>query len=192
MENSKILNKINSAVALSATILTGLTFRLIPHPPNFAPIGALALFSGANIDGMGAFIIPLVSMILSDLILGFHDTMIFVYGSFAMMVILGKLIKNQWNFKTLIFASFASSILFFAVTNLGVWATGTMYQRNIQGLMEAYVMGLPFLRNTVLGDIFYTLLFFYGYKTVSNFAAKKLSSYSTTLSSSNSNDSFKI
>ena len=116
MENSKILNRINNFIAILGTVSTGAMFRLIPHPPNMAPIAALALFSGANINGVSAFLLPLSAMILSDLVLGFHNTVFYVYGSFALMVVIGKMLKNKRSFKILTVAALCSSVLFFVIT----------------------------------------------------------------------------
>ena len=192
MENSKILNRINNFIAILGTVSTGAMFRLIPHPPNMAPIAALALFSGANINGVSAFLLPLSAMILSDLVLGFHNTVFYVYGSFALMVVIGKMLKNKRSFKILTVAAFSSSVLFFLITNFGVWLSGSMYPKNIFGLIEAYMMGLPFFRNTILGDIFYTMTFFYGYDLIKAISSRLFFHYKTTLSSSSSSDSFKI
>lgn len=136
--------------------------RLIPHPPNFTPIGAMALYAGANITGSAAIILPLAAMFFSDLILGFHATMIFVYGSFVLTALIGRALASRRKVRTIMFASFSSSVLFFLITNFGVWLTSGIYAPNFQDLMRAYTMGIPFFRNTVLGDIFFTAVFFWG------------------------------
>ncbi len=152
MEIGKLLIVILAALA-----------RVIPHPPNFAPIGGIALFSGANYKKINAFIIPLGAMLLADFFLGFHVTVPYVYFSFFLIVLLGKTLKD-FKLPRLLAASLFSSILFFLITNFGVWATSGMYIKNINGLINAYFMGLPFLRNTLLGDLFYSFSLFYGYK----------------------------
>ena len=162
-----------SWVAILAIILLAIFARLIPHAPNFAPIGGLALFSGANFKNKIALLIPLVAMLISDIFLGFHKTMPFVYLSFIIIALIGGLIKtNKW--QSLLKASLISSILFFLITNFGVWATGSMYQKNLSGLIQSYVMGLPFFRNTILSDLFYSFSFFYGFRFLSNFVFKKI------------------
>ncbi len=137
--------------------------RVVPHPPNFAPIAGIALFSGANYKKGSAFIVPLAAMLLADLFLGFHAVMPYVYFSFFIIVLLGKTLKN-FKFQQLVGVSLLASILFFLITNFGVWATSGMYVKNVNGLVNAYLMGLPFLRNTLLGDLFYSFSLFYGYK----------------------------
>ena len=164
---------IKSKVSIFAIILLAVVTRLIPHAPNFAPIGGLALFSGANFKNKTALLIPLSAMFISDIFLGFHKTMPFVYLSFIIIALIGGLIKtNKW--KSLLKASLISSVLFFLITNFGVWATGSMYQKNLSGLIQSYVMGLPFFRNTIISDLFYSFSFFYGYRFLSNFVFKKL------------------
>ncbi len=143
-------------VIVLATLL-----RIIPHPPNLAPIGALALFSGANLTGISAFIFPLSVMFLSDLVLGFHSTMPYVYLSFFIIVFIGRGIKKN-NFYKLAFSSLVSSIVFFIITNFGMWISTAMYSKNLNGLTTCYVFALPFFKNTIMGDLFYSLLFFYG------------------------------
>ncbi|MEK7597125.1 MAG: DUF6580 family putative transport protein [Patescibacteria group bacterium] len=165
--------KLKSTGSYLLIILLAVVARLIPHSPNFAPIGGLALFSGANFKNKIALLIPLTAMFLSDIFLGFHKTIPFVYLSFIIIALIGGLIKtNKW--QSLLKASLVSSVLFFLITNFGVWATGTMYQKNISGLTQSYIMGLPFFRNTILSDLFYSFSFFYGYRFLSNFVFKKL------------------
>jgi len=159
--------------SLAVIFLAGLT-RLIPHPPNVAPIAAIALFSGAYLDKKIAFTIPLAAMFLSDIFLGFHPTMIYVYSSFALTVFLGLRLKKNKKISCLLQTSIVSSVLFFLITNFGAWATSGMYPKNTNGLFQAYLMGLPFFRNTLFGDLFYTLIIFYGYKYLTTLAKKCL------------------
>ena len=171
MEDRKILNK--KIISYGTIILLAVVARLIPHAPNFAPIGGLALFSGANFKNKTALLIPLSAMFLSDIFLGFHKTIPYVYLSFIIIALIGGLIKsNKW--QSLLSASLISSVLFFLITNFGVWANGSMYQKNLNGLMQSYAFGIPFFRNTLISDLFYTFSFFYGYRFLSNFVFKKL------------------
>ncbi len=166
-------SQIQKLISYTAIILVAIVARVIPHPPNFAPIGGLALFSGSHFKKKIALLIPITAMFLSDIFLGFHKTILFVYLSFIIIALIGGLIKtNKW--QSLLKASLVSSILFFLITNFGVWATGSMYQKNINGLTQSYVMGLPFFRNTLISDLFYSFSFFYGYRFLSKFSLKKL------------------
>lgn len=168
-KNSQFIIR-NSSIFL--IILLAVVARLIPHAPNFAPIGGLALFSGANFKNKIALLIPLSTMFISDIFLGFHSTIPYVYISFIIIALIGNLIKNN-KWQSLVLASLTSSVLFFLITNFGVWASFNMYPKTIDGLIQSYVMGLPFFRNTIISDLFYSFSFFYGYKFLSNFFFKK-------------------
>lgn len=146
--------------------------RILPHIPNVAPITGLALFSGATLKSKKSLLIPLFVMFLSDIFLGFHSTIIFVYGSFFLIAIIGRFIKNKAGFINLSLVSFFSSVLFFLITNFGVWLTSTMYVKNIDGLISAYTLGIPFFRNTLIGDFVYSMMFFYGYQIFLFFSSK--------------------
>lgn len=151
-------------LALLAGILLAAASRLIPHPPNVTPIAAMALFGGAYFSNRAAaYVVPLAAVVLSDLILGFHSTMPFVYASFLLIVLIGSRLRRQKNVSAVAGASLVSSVLFFLVTNFGVWLTGTLYPRTWAGLAAAYVAALPFFRNTVLGDLSYVAVLFGGF-----------------------------
>uniref|UniRef100_A0A832G7G9 Uncharacterized protein n=1 Tax=Ignavibacterium album TaxID=591197 RepID=A0A832G7G9_9BACT len=146
---------------LSLMILAAAFVRLIPHPPNFAPIAAMALFSGAYFNKKSfAFAVPLAAMFLTDAIIGFHSSMWIVYLSFALIVLIGMLMLKKISIKNVVVASVTASISFFIITNFGVWALGTMYPKNIAGLIECYIAAIPFIQNTLLGDLFYSGIMF--------------------------------
>jgi hypothetical protein len=165
-------SKAQTLISHASIILLAVVARLIPHAPNFAPIGGLALFSGSHFKKKIALLIPLSAMFISDIFLGFHKTVPYVYISFIIIALIGGLIKNN-KWQSLMLASLTSSVLFFLITNFGVWATGSMYQKNLDGLIQSYVMGLPFFRNTLISDLFYSFSFFHGYRFLSNFVLKK-------------------
>lgn len=146
-------------------ILIGAATRLIPHPANFIPIAAMALFGGTYMSKGKALIVPLLAMLASDLFIGFDSLpmRIAVYGSFLITVLIGYWLKNHKDIKNIIFASVLSSVIFFVITNFAVWAFGPMYTKNIFGLAECFTLALPFFRNTILGDFFYTGVFFGSY-----------------------------
>lgn len=102
-------------------------------------------------------------MFISDLILGIHLTMIYVYLSFFLIILIGRLLKGNYYMKKLLLASISSSILFFIITNFGVWLSFNLYSKDLAGLINCYQMAIPFFRNTVLSDLFYSFSFFYGY-----------------------------
>ncbi|MBI4008751.1 hypothetical protein HY357_00805 [Candidatus Roizmanbacteria bacterium] len=166
MEDRKLLKTFKNVLPFIFLITSAVLSRILPHPPNFAPVAGLALFSGAYLSGFGSFAFPLIIMIFSDMILGFHSTLLYVYGSFLLIVFIGKLLREKKSFRLFVGASFISSLLFFLITNFGVWMSTNMYSKDLWGLFQAYVMGIPFFKNTILGDLFYTLTLFYGFKFI--------------------------
>lgn len=147
---------------ISAIVIAAALLRLLPHAPNFTPVTALALFAGASYnDKKLSLLFPILTMFVSDIFIGFHNTMLAVYVSLALTVVIGWYIKNKRTLPVIIGSTLASSLLFFFVTNLAVWIfQETMYPKTFQGLMECYTAAIPFFRNSLMGDIFYSSLFF--------------------------------
>ena len=162
---------------LLVALAIALAGRLIPHPPNFAPIGALALFAGIYLSQKNkwALLLPLAVLFLTDLAIGFYDTklMLVVYGSFLFYGVFGLLIKDKKNFGTITLATLAGSFLFYLITNFGVWAFSPMYAPTLDGLMLSYTMGLPFLKYTLLGDLFFVGIFVGAYELVVYFVRER-------------------
>jgi len=149
---------------ISAIIFALAIFRLMPHLPNVSPVAAMALFGGAYFaDKRMAFIVPFLALFLSDLVLGLHNSMIFVYAGFALTVAIGFLLKNRVTITNTAFATVISSALFFLLTNLGAWMTSGLYARSAEGLMQAYVAGIPFFQNSLLGNLVFVAVIFGGY-----------------------------
>ncbi len=146
--------------------------RLIPHPANFTPIAAIALFSGVYLKKKYFLIIPVAAMLLSDIFLGFHSTMIWVYGSFAVIALIGLWLKSHKRASYIFGTTLVSSIIFFIVTNFGVWLSG-YYGFSFNGLVECYVMAIPFFKNTVAGDLFYVAAMFGIYELVVRYVGKE-------------------
>jgi hypothetical protein len=142
-------------------ILAAAFSRLLPHPPNVAPIAAMALAGGVYFDKRFAVAVPLLALLLSDVFLGFYSLMIFVYGSFLAIGFLGMWLKTRKSPLTVFGAALAGSVLFFVVTNFGVWLLGhSVYPRSLAGLLECYTLAIPFFRNTLVGDLAYTAVLF--------------------------------
>lgn len=139
-------------------ILLGVAARFFPHPANFTPIGALALFGGLYLPRRIALPLPIGAMLVSDLFIGFYhwQMMLAVYGSFLLMVGIGLLIRQKKHLGTLLGGTLLGSLLFFLITNATVWGFGTMYPHTFDGLLTSYAMGIPFFKYTLLGDLFYT------------------------------------
>jgi len=151
-------------IAISTIIFALALFRLLPHWPNVSPVAAMALFGGAYFaDKRTAFIVPFVALFLSDLVLGMHNSMIFVYAGFALTVAIGFLLQNRVTMTNTAFAMITSSVLFFLLTNFGAWMTSGLYAKTAGGLMQAYAAGIPFFQNSLLGNIVYAAVIFGGF-----------------------------
>ena len=153
-------------VTLVGIVVAAAAMRLMPHPPNVTPIAAIALFGGAHFTSKrAALAVPLLAMCLSDLLLGFgvHRVMPFVYGSFALNVVLGRLIRDRRSPLVVGGAALAGSVLFFVITNFGVWCLSDLYPRTVEGFVACYVAAIPFFRNTLAGDLLYAGVLFGGF-----------------------------
>jgi hypothetical protein len=138
--------------------------RLIKIAPNITAVGAMALFAGAYFQNKKmAYAIPLITLLLTDLILGFHKIMIPVYACFVFTVFLGTVISNQKNVLTVGITSLTSSLVFFLITNLPFWY-GVTYPWNFAGAMESYTLALPFFGNTLVGDLVFNAVLFGGFE----------------------------
>ncbi len=158
----KIINIINPFLIITVAA----ALRLLPHPPNVAPIAAMALFGGVYLSKKYALIIPLLVLFISDLFLGFYGVpmMSFVYGSFLLTGCIGLFLKSHKKPSLVIAAALFSSLLFYLITNFGVWLTTPLYPKTLSGLLESYTMAIPFFRNTLIGDLLYTGIFFASYE----------------------------
>lgn len=159
---------------ITVMILLAALSRLLPHPPNFAPIGGMALFGAAYYTRKAwAYLIPIAAMWLSDLILnnlvyaqyfdGFvwlTPTWMFTFGSFALIVLMGTFTLRKVRVPQLLFSALGASTIFFAVSNFGVWLTSGMYPHTWAGLSACYAAAIPFFQNTVLGDLVYSATLF--------------------------------
>lgn len=154
---------------LTIMILAAAFTRLIPHPPNFTAVGAVALFGGAYFtEKKLAFIIPIIAMLLTDLIIGFHNGMLSVYLSFVIIVGVGIVLSRNIKFKNVVAASLFSSILFFVLTNFQMWILSPLYAKNIGGLGACYIAAIPFFHYTVLSDLFFVGILFGSFAVLQN------------------------
>lgn len=161
--------------ALTVIVLIIALTRLFPHPPNFSPIAAMALFGGACFtEKHWALILPLTAMLVSDIGLelttgyGFHTLMPVVYLTFAVTVGLGMMIGKRATVSTVIGGAFAASALFFIATNFAVWMQGGLYPLTLDGLYACYVAAIPFFGNTLLGNLVYAGILFSGWAIAEN------------------------
>tara|TARA_Y100000590_G_scaffold464489_1_gene634076 strand:- start:1320 stop:1856 length:537 start_codon:yes stop_codon:yes gene_type:complete len=144
--------------------------RLIPHPPNFTPIIAVAIMSGYFFKNINfSFAALLGAMLISDVFIGFYENMIFVYISLLLVTFIFHKISKKINFKNLFLFGFAGSLIFFIISNFGVWILGSPgvldvpYEKNLSGLLECYILAIPFFGNTFLSTLIfaYPAAFFY-------------------------------
>lgn len=167
-------------------VLAAVASRLLPHPPNMTAVMAVALFTGARLNQTAlAFALPLLAMLISDSIIGFHSSQLVVYACVALITFLGMSLRNTSSFLKIFGMSFVGSVVFFLATNFAVWAMGTMYPHDLEGLIVCYAAALPFyatdnfqflnssqlffgsfFANGVIGDLFFTGLVFGTYELV--------------------------
>tara|TARA_B100001123_G_scaffold145335_1_gene168753 strand:- start:812 stop:1348 length:537 start_codon:yes stop_codon:yes gene_type:complete len=159
-----IINILKKEIFPISLILILAFARLIPHPPNFTPIIAVAIVSGYFFKNLNLSILTLlIAMLISDLFIGFYENMIFVYVSLLIITFTFYKISNKINFKNLFVYGFAGSLIFFIISNFGVWALGSPgldnlpYEKSLAGLIECYIFAIPFFGNTFLS----TLIFAY-------------------------------
>jgi predicted permease len=149
------------SLTVSAMILIAAVSRLIPHPWNLTPVAAIALFGGAQfLDRRSAFVVPFAALLLTDLVLGFYPMMFLTYVCFGATVLIGRTLRQNRTVSKIIFASVAASWLFFLVTNFGCWLTMAEYSKDLTGLAACYSMAIPFFRNTLIGDMFFSGVLF--------------------------------
>jgi len=143
-----------------ALIAAGAVLRIVPHPPNLAPIGAIALFGGAVLPLPWGVAVPVAAVVLSDAVLGFYPGMLWVYASFVLIALLGGTALGQRRTVLRVAATaVGASVLFFIVTNFGEWL-GPLYPHTLAGLRASYIAAIPFFRNTALSDLGYSLALF--------------------------------
>ena len=145
--------------------------RLIPHPPNFTPIIAVAIMSGYFFKNIYLSIVVIaLSMLTTDIIIGFHTNMIFVYLSLFFIVITFFKFNYKIKLSNLFIFGFAGSIVFYIISNFGVWLLSGMYEISLAGMAECYIAAIPFFKNT----LFSTIIFSYGAFLANKFLNKKL------------------
>lgn len=148
--------------------------RILPHPPNFSPIGGIALFGAARFSRrLVAVVVPFASLWLSDLVINnvmyasyfdhfvwFYQGFYWTYGAFFLIVLLGRITLKKTSPSSLLISSVLASVIFFLVSNFGVWASSTIYPKNLSGILACYSAGIPFFQHTLAGDLTYTVALF--------------------------------
>lgn len=162
-------------IIASLFILIGVSFRLFPHPPNFVPIAAIALFGGVYLPKRIALILPITAMAISDIFIGYYEfsLMIFVYGSLLLSVVLGFWLKKNKKWYTVGGSAILSAVLFFLITNFAVWVFTPWYAKTLPGIAQCFLMAIPFFKNTLFGNLFYVTVFFGIYELADILIRKK-------------------
>jgi hypothetical protein len=178
MNNSIIILK-KYFFPISLIIILALA-RLIPHPPNFTPIIAVAILSGYFFKNIYlSFSTLLISMFISDLFIGFYGNIIFVYCSLLLIAFLFYKINNIINLKNLFIYSFAGSLIFFIISNFGVWALGDLgvndipYEKNLSGLIQCYILAIPFFGNTFISTLVFAYPAIFIYKLLPSWSSSR-------------------
>ncbi len=163
MKNEKQVLWMKTAIA-AALVLLAAALRILPHPWNFTPIGAMALFSGSAFrERWLRFTFPLLALFAGDAVVGFHKLMPAVYLSFAASAAIGMWIGEERKFIRIAGGTLIGATQFFLVTNFTVWAVFTTYPKSAAGLIACYAAGVPFYWNSLAGDALYAALLFGGY-----------------------------
>jgi hypothetical protein len=164
LENSEKEVAVIRTVIVLAMVLLAAVLRIVPHPWNFTPIGAMALFSGAMVkDRRLAVLFPLLALFVGDLFIGFNILIPVVYASFLVNVFIGRFLADHRTVARLGGATFLAALQFFLITNFAVWALLGSYPHTFAGLIACFAIGLPLFGNTLAGDALYVMLLFGGF-----------------------------
>jgi len=140
--------------------------RLIPHPDNFTPIIALAIMGSHFFKSINfSYLVVLFSMLIADFFIGFYSHMLFVYLSLFLIILIFFKISKKMNYKNLFIFGFFGSVIFFLISNFGVWVAGNLYEKNMNGLLECYFMAIPFFKNTLISTLIFSYLALIIYKS---------------------------
>ncbi len=162
-ENEKLSLLLRGAVIVTLITLSAV-LRIVPHPWNLTPVGAMALFSGAMFRNRWiAFLLPLASLFAGDLFVGFHKLMLIVYASFAISVAIGRWLRENRSLARIGGALFLGAAQFFVITNFAMWALGGYYPKTAAGLATCFMAGVPFFWNTLGGDVLHAGILFGGF-----------------------------
>ena len=155
----------NKIIISLVLISFGIACRLLPHAWNFTPIAAIALFAGAYMGRGYAVGLPIATMLIGDMFLGFYSPpmMIVVYASYALIGLFGVMLSKH-KFGAAIAGGILASVVFFLATNWAVWQFSPWYAKDLNGLLQCYTLALPFFRNTLLGNLFYVGILFGAYE----------------------------
>ena len=168
----KLLKTLRREILPIGLILILVFSRLIPHPPNFTPVIAVAIMGGYFFRNIYfCFATLLASMFLADMLLGFYENMIFVYLSLLIVALSLFSFSKKINFKNLFVYGFFGSLIFFLVSNFSFWLLTDLYVKDISGLIKAYIMAIPFFKNTLISTLIFSYATLIVYKTSNKYFA---------------------
>jgi len=170
----------NSLIIATFLIVLGVASRLLPHVWNTTPITAIALFATAYLGLRYSVVIFIAIMAFADIFLGFYSwpIMVSVYGSFILAALLGLYLRKNRTVVSVFGIALSSSVLFFLITNWAVWQFSGMYAHSWFGLIQSYTLAVPFFRNSLFGDLFYTGVFFGAFESVKYLVSRRARVYS--------------
>lgn len=162
------MNRNYFVLAIGALVLFGILMRFVPHMPNATPIAAIAIVSSLYLGKKWAIILPVAVLLLSDVMIGMYDwrIMLSVYGSFVLIGCISWVCKKYNSFLSIGASVISSSLIFFLITNSAVWLFSPWYEKTISGLFYSFELGIPFLRNMLIGDIVYSVTLIAVFETV--------------------------
>lgn len=167
--------KKNSLIFMGLILMAG-AFRLIPHTWNFTPILAVCIFSGYKIKPLGlALFLPLLTIFLGDLFIGFYEGMVWVYAAYIVTIAFALFTNKSNSVQSKVGNVIIGSISFFIISNFGVWMSGLLYPKNVDGVMACYIAAIPFFKNTFLGTLIYSFGFFAVAETLERHDSAELS-----------------
>ena len=151
-------------------IVFGFLARLLPHAPNVVPVAAIAVFAGAYLDKRIVPWVPLAIMVVSDIIIGFHNVILYTWGAFVLIGFMATWLKDHRTPANVLGMTVLSALIFFAISNFGVWLA--WYPRTWEGLVSCYVNAVPFLRNTMAANMVFAAVLFGSYELARKLAEK--------------------
>ncbi len=145
-------------------LIVGILSRVVLHIPNFSPVYALALFSGVYLDKRLSLVLPVILLMATDLILGVYPDAPFTWVGMAAIAALGWMLREKRTVTNTLGVSLLAAVVFFVISNFGVWAVGGLYPATLQGLTDCYVMAIPFFRNALISTVVYSVILVLGYE----------------------------
>ncbi len=157
------MNEKRFSIGLAILLIAlGVSLRIVPHPANFAPVTAIAIFGGAVLPRKLAIWVPVAAMMVSDAVIGFYSMMPVIWACYALIALASSLLLGRGRGRVVRGSALTlgSSLFFFIVTNFAVWVMSGMYNHTWAGLVQCYTLAIPFFRGTVASDIVYTAALF--------------------------------